>query len=389
MSQEELIRKIDKAISDLVYDKTQFMKAYNYYNCRRDPDQFRHLEMNYGLGTPTQIEFIPLVRKHVDALVGEYTSVSTKPKISCKDENTLSNIMRDKQLKIKSEVFNFYKQKLSNDLIRAFSMDPQKPLEVDPTIEAQLKKLTEELEVNFVSEYEMAGQHIISHILQSKTHRFDMQKTKMARDMYITGTTYFKVRPNKREDDFEIEVLNPLHTFIDRNPNYDELNKSYRSVIRRYMNKTEILREYGDDLSASAIKEIKEMDAAASTTANTYYIRANTIDGTPRTNGVVAGMEVMPGLPRDKAEVSTNYNLIEVLEVEWIEVEKEGDEFITNLYEGVRINGNIYTKMGKSENMIRSISDPTNTTLNVNGLFFGDRNGEPFSLVLATANLQD
>lgn len=53
MNQESIIQKIDEACSELVYEKVQLMKAYNYYNCRRDPDQFRHLEMNYGIGTPT------------------------------------------------------------------------------------------------------------------------------------------------------------------------------------------------------------------------------------------------------------------------------------------------------------------------------------------------
>ena len=110
MSKDEIIKNIDEAISELVYEKTSLMKAYNYYNCKRDPDQFRHLEENYGIGTPTQIEFTPLVRKHIDALVGEYTSIPTRPKISCKDDTTLSNIMRDKQLKIKEEEFKLAQQ---------------------------------------------------------------------------------------------------------------------------------------------------------------------------------------------------------------------------------------------------------------------------------------
>jgi len=35
------------------------------------------------------------------------------------------------------------------------------------------------------------------------------------------------------------------------------------------------------------------------------------------------------------------------------------------------------------------MDDPNNCTLTVNGMFYSDRNGDPFSLMLATANLQD
>ena len=394
MSKDEIIKNIDEAISELVYEKTSLMKAYNYYNCKRDPDQFRHLEENYGIGTPTQIEFTPLVRKHIDALVGEYTSIPTRPKISCKDDTTLSNIMRDKQLKIKEEVFKFYKSKLNNQIIKLFSQgqqdqQQQQQAPVDPSIEYQLKKLIEDLQLNFVSEYEIAAQNILQYIMQARDIDFETKRTLLAKDLFISGTAYYKVNKLKGGNHFEIEILNPLHTFIDRNPNSPYLKNSYRSVVRRYMHKNEILSKYGHLLSREAVKEIKECDQGYQTTGNTYYVRAQDLEGNPRTSGIVAGLEVMPGLPTARSEMNHNYRLLEVLEVEWLECEKEGDEFVTYRYEGIRINSNIYIATGKVEECERSISNPTETNLSVNGMFFSDRNGSPFSLVLATANLQD
>ena len=76
---------VDRAISELVFDKDYLRKAYNYYNCTRDKEQFLFLEENYGIGSPTSIEFIPLVKRHVDALVGELLRSKLKPKVTCKD----------------------------------------------------------------------------------------------------------------------------------------------------------------------------------------------------------------------------------------------------------------------------------------------------------------
>ena len=72
MNKEKEIEKIKKCIQDLVYEKVQLKKAYNYYHGIRDAEQFRHIEENYGIGVPTSIGFNPLVKKHIDVLVGEY-----------------------------------------------------------------------------------------------------------------------------------------------------------------------------------------------------------------------------------------------------------------------------------------------------------------------------
>ena len=46
MNVKEEIKKIDAAITELIYDKTAIKKAYNYYHKKRDNDQFLHIEEN-------------------------------------------------------------------------------------------------------------------------------------------------------------------------------------------------------------------------------------------------------------------------------------------------------------------------------------------------------
>ena len=136
MKKELLVSKTNLAISELVYDKERERKAYNYYNCKRDPEQYKYLEENYGIGQPTSVEFIPLIRKHVDALVGEYLDVPILPKISCKDEETINNIFREKQLKISTECFNLLQMNLKNNLLKVLGSQDM----VDLNIKEQLDK---------------------------------------------------------------------------------------------------------------------------------------------------------------------------------------------------------------------------------------------------------
>ena len=117
-SNDYIIDKVDKAISELVKPKWKLQKAYNYYNAKRDPEQFRYLEENFGIGNPTSMEFTPLIKKHVDYLVGEYLDIPILPKVSCKDKNTISQIHRDLEVKISSEVYTFLKTYLNNKVFQ-------------------------------------------------------------------------------------------------------------------------------------------------------------------------------------------------------------------------------------------------------------------------------
>ena len=121
MTNNELIEKTDKAILELVQSKYDLQKAYNYYNGIRDADQFRYLEEVYGTNTPTTLHFTPLIKKHIDALIGEYLGTPIIPKIFCKDSDTISNIDRERQLKISSELYKYLEGHLKNYILNFIS----------------------------------------------------------------------------------------------------------------------------------------------------------------------------------------------------------------------------------------------------------------------------
>ena len=212
MNVDKEIRQIDKAINELVYSKTTIQKAYNYYHGKRDQDQFKHLEENYGIGVPTSIEFNPLVRPHIDRLVGEYLGLNPDLKITCKDPETVSNIMKEKQDKINKETFDFLKRYLENNIIASIIGDKENT--VDPMIEEQIKRLQSNIEDSFVSEYELAAQNILTYLKQSKNIDLENKMQSLLTDLCISGTCYYRVRPSNSGDNIQFEVLNPVNTFV-------------------------------------------------------------------------------------------------------------------------------------------------------------------------------
>ena len=384
MKDQELIDYTNKTIAELVYPKWDLQKAYNYYNGKMDADQYRYLEENYGIGNPTSVEFIPLIKKHIDALVGEYLGTPILPKVTCKDSATLSKITREKELKITKEVYEFLQKRLNNKLLE-FLQNGQQGKIVDNSVQQDIDNLIEDLDQNFISQYEAAAQDVVQYIMQSRKTDIITKLRKLLTDLLITGYTFYRVKPTPANNNVTIEVLDPLNTFIDKNPESPYVKDSYRAVVRKWLTKPDILNMYGKKLHKKDLDLINESWQDAFDTS-TYYIRSFTnADGTPQTDGLQAGKEIVPGYPTGPYN-TYNYKLIPVYEVEWIKTDKK---HVMQRYKTVRIGESIFILYGEDENVIRSQDDPTRCSLSVNGVYFTNRSSEPYSLVLACASLQD
>lgn len=381
MTQEELIAKTNLAISELVYDKTALRKAFNYYNCKRDKEQFKYLEENYGIGQPTAVEFIPLIKKHVDALVGEYLDVPILPKVSCKDEETINNIFREKQLQIAEACTKLLQQNLKNNLLRVLGSQDM----VDLNIKEQLDKLIEDINENFISQYEIAGQNVVEYIIQSRNTDLKTKLKQLFIDLLVTGYNFYRVIPSPSGKNVQIECLNPLNVFPDLNYDSPYIKDSYRVVVRTYLTRNQILNKYGKDLKREDISKIKELWQDHLDHSNSVYVRSLAKMGVPATDGIRAGEEITPGYPEQHWYRYDN-NLIPVYEVEWIETDKD---FVMQRYSTIRIGDEIYILKGKDEHVIRTKDAPDKCWLTVNGVWFNNRSGEPYSMVLNCMVLQD
>lgn len=397
MNKKKEIESINKCIQDLVYEKVQLKKAYNYYHCIRDAEQFRHIEDNYGIGVPTSIGFTPLIKKHIDVLVGEYLELDPDLQVTCKDEKTVSNIMRDKQLAINKEVYEYLKRYLQNTIVQVFVEGKQAVN--DPFIEEEINKLKKNVDKSFHSEYEIAAQNILNYIKYSRDLDLKNKMRELFTDLLITGICYYRTKPSAGGKNLKLEILNPLDTFIERNRNEFYLNKSQRSVIRRWLTEEQICQEFYDELTPEAKAILKDYASKGERNYNTVFIRQpRNVDGSDNeytttrvvpSPGILGGLEVTPVFPWNETGMY-NYNnnpVIPVYECEWLEWDKEKSR--VTRHEGVKIGEEIFITRGESKYIIRSQSNPKECTLSINGLFFSDKNGQPFSLMLNTMDLQD
>ena len=396
MNKDKEIEKINQCIAELVYNKTALRKAYNYYHGVRDAEQFKYLEQNFGIGVPTSVTFTPLMKKHIDVLVGEYLELEPDMQVTCKDDETVSKIQRDKQLKIDSEIYNFLNRYLRNAIIDIL-MNSKEPVN-DPYIEKELQRIQLDVENSFESDFEIAAQNIIEYIKHNREIDLRNKLREMLTDLLIGGICYYRVKPSNKKDNMVLDILNPLDTFVERNPNSFFLNKSRRAVIRRWLTRDEILEEFGEELTDAAIKQLDDYFTGVNRDSLDGHIIINSEmerfleDGSKEkgpTPGILAGLEVHPLYPDndDGWNYSISNRVVPIYECQWLEFDKKKNRSV--LHEGIKLGWDIYITRGEPDYYIRSKSDDRSCKLNLNGMFFNDKNGQPFSLIQSTMPLQD
>ena len=371
MMNEKMVKRTDEIISELVREKVEFQKAYNYYHGERDEEQFKYLEENFGIGSPTSVKLTPMVKKHIDALIGEYLETPILPKISCKDSETISAITREKSLAIAAGITRFLKDHLNSSILQFLDGKDT----TDKSIKEQIDKIKKNIDQNFISKFETAAQNVIEYIMQSRQTDMITKLRQLLLDLLITGYTFFRVKESSSGTNIQIEVLDPLNTFIDRNPESPYIKDSYKSVVRKWLSKQQILNYYGKDLTKDDIQKIKDTWDDNFGEGSIYgYTYASTIQPM---------YSHSPGHPIDENGMQ---KLIPVYEVEWLETDKD---FVMQRYSSIRIGGNIYIIKGKDENVVRSKDNPTYASLTINGVYFTNRTSKPYSLMLACIDLQD
>ena len=152
--------------------------------------------------------------------------------------------------------------------------------------------------------------------MQSRAVDFANQRKILLTDLLVTGTGYYKTYCTPEKTNVTLEVLNPINTFIDRNPDSPYLKDSARAVVRKYMTKDQILAKYGDVLTSDDLEELESIQDYSVDGSTTTYLRSyDAVTGNTISDGILGGFEVTPLLPYER-NMSKYLRVFPVYEVE-------------------------------------------------------------------------
>jgi hypothetical protein len=395
-----LTGNINYSIANLVTAKPDMRTAADYYHGIINKSEFKHLEDNYGLGHACDIEFIPLVRKHIEALKGQLLSNPMKFGITCKDEKTLKAIQEAKKLEFLDEFLARIMERMK--VASSWAKNVAKTGEIkdmpDILTEEAIKQFKDKFSTDWQSEFEIASQLVLDATLNNVNSDFRTKMALMFENLLVYGSCYYRVELEAMGEDPVIKVINPLDIFYNKNTNDTYINQCTR-VVHRFFRTPEELINMFPELDEEEIDLLMNYKSSAQLGNQFTDSRVYLED--------ILGLNAATNTNESLRYSYHTVNIIECYHVEWLAnnvveyddhdsmIEKDGvwvpekkKRYRLDRYSGYRLGTRVFVKMGKDE-VIRSQRSPYKCRVSYNGVSHTDMNGKPYSLILKTKALQD
>lgn len=163
-----------------------------------------------------ELKFYPIIPNVINVLTGEFSKRSSKLMFRAVDDISYNEMMEEKRSMIEQTLLAQAEQKAVMKMIQ-MGMDPQSE-EAQQALSPQALKSLPEIEGFFKKDYRLLVEEWATHQQKVDEERFHMYELEnMAfRDMLITDREFWHFKMN--EDDYEIELWNPLLTFYHKSP---------------------------------------------------------------------------------------------------------------------------------------------------------------------------
>ncbi len=212
-------------------------------------NEMRDLVQTLASDEPNALElkFYPIIPNVVNVLVSEFAKRNSKVNFRAVDEYTYNEILNKKSEEIENVLVKQAEAKLLNSLLEQ-GADPNDP-EVQKMMQEQLSidnlKTLPEIEDFFNKDYEVLSEKWASkqHDIDEQRFRMDELEERGFRDMLITDREFWHFR--MMEDDYDIELWNPVLTFYHKSPNKRYISQSNFAGKIEKMTAADVIDMYG------------------------------------------------------------------------------------------------------------------------------------------------
>jgi len=194
-----------------------------------------------------ELKFYPIIPNVVNVMVAEFAKRNTKVTFKAVDEFSYNELMEQKRQAIEEVLMSQAQQKLLNNMIE-MGLDPN-----DPQVQEQMKqqlspenlKTLPEIHDFFSKDYRSMGEQWAQHQFKVDEERFKMDELeeRAFRDMLITDREFWHFR--MMEDDYDIELWNPVMTFYHKSPEVRYISQGNWVGKVEMMTVADVIDRYG------------------------------------------------------------------------------------------------------------------------------------------------
>jgi hypothetical protein len=190
-----------------------------------------------------ELKFYPIIPNVINTLTAEFSKRVTRVTYSAVDENSYNEMLELKKSQVE-QVLMFEAQQRMNSNMMAMGIDPESE-EYGQAMAPENLKTLPEIEAFFQKDYRSMVEQWAEHQHKVDVERFGMDELEERgfRDLLITDREFWHFK--MMEDDYEVELWNPVLTFYQKSP--DRRYMSDSNWVGKYdmMTVADVIDKYG------------------------------------------------------------------------------------------------------------------------------------------------
>ena len=194
-----------------------------------------------------ELKFFPIIPNVINVLTGEFAKRNDKITYRTVDDISYNEMLHAKQSMIEQTLMQYGEQKMQ-ETIASMGLnveDPEQAQQVQQMMSPENIKTLPEIEQYFKKDYRSMIEQWATHQHNVDYERFYMKELESLafKDMLITDREFWHFKMN--EDDYEIELWNPILTFYHKSPEARYISQSNWAGRMDLMTISDIIDKYG------------------------------------------------------------------------------------------------------------------------------------------------
>jgi len=209
-----------------------------------------------------ELKFYPIIPNVINVLSGEFSKRYNKVQFRAVDDKSYNEMLDAKKTQVEEALLADAEKRLIEKMIQ-MGMDPASD-EAKQQLAPENIKTLPEIEDFFSKSYRSSVEEWASHQLNVDEERFKMQELEERgfRDMLIADREFWHFR--MLEDDYDIELWNPVLTFYQKSPDQRYISDSAYVGKIDLMTVSDVVDKYGYLMSQQQLESLQRIYPARS-----------------------------------------------------------------------------------------------------------------------------
>ncbi len=222
-----------------------------------------------------ELKFYPIIPNVINVLSGEFSKRYSKVQFRAVDDLSYNEMLEQKRAMIEENLLTDAANKMAMQMMQ-MGADMNDP-EVQKRLNPESLKTLPEIEDFFSKDYRSLVEEWATHQTNVDIERFKMQELeeRAFRDMLITDREFWHFR--MMEDDYDVELWNPVLTFYQKSPDTRYISQSNYAGKLDLMTVADVIDKYGYLMTEKQLKSLQEIHPA---TGGQYQLNGYQNDGT-------------------------------------------------------------------------------------------------------------